>query len=201
MATASSPVGRSSYWELSRTPRYSVLFALPLLALYELMAAAMNRGGSGIRNGADVLLKSVFVSFLGPRGPVIFGILLVAVMIALVVRDVRRHPGRLRGWVFGGMVGESVVLALTGIAAGVAATLALGRLARGLLFQITPADPVSIAAAATLMFIVACMAGLGPAIHPLTKRMDARVKPAHDEKQRQSVLTFSAIEYIPNYIA
>jgi len=45
----------------------------------------------------------------------------------------------------------------------VGATLALGRFARGLLFQITPADPVSIAAAATLMFIVACAAGLGPA--------------------------------------
>ena len=45
----------------------------------------------------------------------------------------------------------------------VVATLALGRFARGLLFQITPADPVSIAAAATLMFIVACAAGLGPA--------------------------------------
>jgi predicted lysophospholipase L1 biosynthesis ABC-type transport system permease subunit len=62
-----------------------------------------------------------------------------------------------------GVLWESVVLALIGIAAGVAATLALGRFAQGLLFQITPADPVSLAAAATLMFIVACLAGLGPA--------------------------------------
>ena len=61
------------------------------------------------------------------------------------------------------VLSESVVLALIGIAAGVGATLALGRFAGGLLFQITPADPVSIAAAATLMFVVACLAGLGPA--------------------------------------
>jgi predicted permease len=61
------------------------------------------------------------------------------------------------------VLSESIVLALIGITAGVGATLALGRFARGLLFQVTPADPVSIAAAATLMFIVACVAGLGPA--------------------------------------
>jgi ABC-type antimicrobial peptide transport system permease subunit len=61
------------------------------------------------------------------------------------------------------VLSESVVLALTGIAAGVAATVALGRFARGLLFQVTPADPVSLAIAAALMLVVACLAGFGPA--------------------------------------
>jgi predicted permease len=61
------------------------------------------------------------------------------------------------------VLSESVVLALIGIAAGVAATVALGRFARGLLFQVTPADPVSIAIAAGLMLVVACLAGFGPA--------------------------------------
>jgi putative ABC transport system permease protein len=56
-----------------------------------------------------------------------------------------------------------VMLALIGIVTGVSATVALGRLVRGLLFQITPADPVSLAAAAGLMLIVACLTSLGPA--------------------------------------
>jgi ABC-type antimicrobial peptide transport system permease subunit len=76
---------------------------------------------------------------------------------------VRLALGAERRAVVMGVLSESVVLALIGIAAGVAATLALGRFARGLLFQITPADPASLAAAAALMFIVACLAGLGPA--------------------------------------
>ena len=57
----------------------------------------------------------------------------------------------------------SIVLALIGIAAGLGTTLALGRFVRGLLFRIAPADPVSIAAAAALMFAVTCLAALGPA--------------------------------------
>lgn len=131
MANGSSGVSRTSYWELSRAPRYSVLFAVPLLALYELLAAVMNRGASGVRNGADVLLKSAFASVLGTRGPVIFGVILVAVMIALVVRDVRRHPGRLRAWVFGGMVIESVVLALAfGVVVGLITAQLVGTLQR-----------------------------------------------------------------------
>jgi membrane protease YdiL (CAAX protease family) len=140
MANASGGIARSSYWELSRAPRYSVLFALPLLALYELLAAAMNRGSSGVRNGADVLLKSVFASFMGARGPMIFGIVLVLVMIALVIRDVRRNPGRLRASVFGGMVAESVVLALGfGVVVGLITAQLVGsiqRLALGPLDQL-----------------------------------------------------------------
>jgi putative ABC transport system permease protein len=61
------------------------------------------------------------------------------------------------------VLSESIVLALIGIAAGLGTTLALGRFVRGLLFQVAPADPVSIAAAAALMFAVTCLAALGPA--------------------------------------
>src|SRR5262245_36022007 len=110
---------RSSYWQLSRSPRYSIAFVLPLLALYEALAAAMNRGSGGLRNGADVLLKALFIQFLGPRGPVVFGVLLVGAMIALIIRDKRRHPGPLQKRVFLTMLAESVVLALAfGIVVG-----------------------------------------------------------------------------------
>jgi hypothetical protein len=102
----------STYWRISRSPRYSLTFALPLLALYEVLAALINHGASGVRNGADVLLKSLFASLIGPRGPVIFGALLVSAMLVLAVRDKRRHPGPIRPRVFVFMLLESIALAL-----------------------------------------------------------------------------------------
>jgi hypothetical protein len=90
-----------------------VLFALPLLICYEVLAAAMNApGGAGVRNGADVLIKAPFVALFGARGTTYFGVLLVAVCASLVIFDKRRHPGPMRFGVFLGMLVESVVLAL-----------------------------------------------------------------------------------------
>ena len=131
MATLPLSASGSSYWQLSRAPRYSVAFALPLLALYEALAAALNGGVSGVRNGADVLLKNFFAALVGARGPVIFGILLVLTMIALVVRDLRRHPGPLRPRIFLGMLLESAVLALVfGIVVGLIASQLVSSLQR-----------------------------------------------------------------------
>jgi ABC-type antimicrobial peptide transport system permease subunit len=62
-----------------------------------------------------------------------------------------------------GVLAESLVLASIGVALGVAATLASGRVMRGLLFQITPADPLSIGAAAVAMLVISGLAGAGPA--------------------------------------
>jgi membrane protease YdiL (CAAX protease family) len=106
------PTASGSYFSISRAPRYSLSFALPLLMLYEAMAASIQRANGGLRNGADVLLKSAFTAIAGPRGPLIFAVLLVTVMIALIVRDVRRSGDGLRGRVFGLMLAESVVLAI-----------------------------------------------------------------------------------------
>jgi len=93
----------------------------------------------------------------------LYGLLAYSVSRRTREIGVRLALGAERRAVVKDVLWESVVLALIGIAAGVAATLALGRFARGLLFQITPADPASLAAAAALMFIVACLAGVGPA--------------------------------------
>jgi hypothetical protein len=47
----------TSYWRLSRAPRYSLLFALPLLVMYETAAFLLSGDAiAGVRNGADVLL-------------------------------------------------------------------------------------------------------------------------------------------------
>jgi len=122
---------RTTYWQVSRAPRYSITFALPLLALYELLAAVINAGQSGVRNGADVLLKGFFASIAGPRGPVLFGLLLVGTMVALVVRDARRNPGGLRPRVFALMLMESVALALVfGVVVGLITAQLVGTLQR-----------------------------------------------------------------------
>ena len=58
---------------------------------------------------------------------------------------------------------DSLVLTGIGVVVGLGGTLALARFARGLVFRIAPADPVSIAAAAVLMLVVAALAGVVPA--------------------------------------
>src|SRR5437868_12741613 len=88
--------GRTSYFALSRSPRYSVLFALPLLVVYELLAAALARPGYELRNGADVMLRAGFTAVAGERGPAIFMAAVTLLGLVLVVRDVRASRGGLR---------------------------------------------------------------------------------------------------------
>ncbi len=101
-----------SYFAISREPRYTILFAAPLLFLYEALAAAISQSAfAGVRNGADVLLKTLFLTFGGRTGLVAFGVVLVGVGGWAVWRDQRRRGGRLQGRVFGGMLLESLIYA------------------------------------------------------------------------------------------
>jgi len=38
-----------SYWQASQAPRYSLLFALPLLVFYQVLAALQSQGGAAGR--------------------------------------------------------------------------------------------------------------------------------------------------------
>ncbi|HEX6533315.1 MAG TPA: CPBP family intramembrane glutamic endopeptidase [Gemmatimonadaceae bacterium] len=119
-----------SYWRSSRAPRYSLLFALPLLLAYEGLAAVLPvRETHGVRNGADVMLKSLFVLVAGARGPMLFGIALLAFGAWIVWRDVRAHGPVRRPVVFVGMLGESAALALVfGVVVGTITARLLGAL-------------------------------------------------------------------------
>lgn len=116
-----------TYWALSRRPKYSLLFALPLLVLYELLALALSGGAmAGVRNGADVLLKSLFLTFGGRTGLIVFGALLLGTGGWLVWRD-RRSGGSMRWPVFGGMAIESLVYAsVLGLVTATLTSLLLG---------------------------------------------------------------------------
>jgi hypothetical protein len=115
-----------NYWQLSRSARYSVLFAFPLFVAYETLAFLLDGGPvTGVRNGADVLLKSLFLAFGGTRGLLVFDLLLLAIGGYLIWRD-RKTGGPLQMWVFGAMLGEAVVLAVIfGVVAGLLTTLLL----------------------------------------------------------------------------
>lgn len=117
-----------NYFARSRAARYSLLFALPLLLLYEGLSAAL--GGSalaGVRNGADVLLKSLFVALGGRDGVVLFGVALLGLGALLVGRDLRKAGEPLETSVFGLMFLESALYAaIFGAVVGRLAALVLG---------------------------------------------------------------------------
>jgi len=118
------------YWESSRAPRYSLIFVLPLVIAYEVLATMLSRGAGGLRNGADVILRSLFQNVLGERGPLILGTLLVAVCVFLFQRDLRAKGGDLRGRILLLMAAEAaVVAALFGIVVGVVTSRVLNPLA------------------------------------------------------------------------
>ena len=123
----------SPYFRDSRAPRYSVLFAVPLLLAYETLAWLLaDPAGRGVRNGADVILKSLFLTLGGPRGLLAFNLLLAAFGVWLIVRDYRAHPGGLRVAYFAGMLAESAVLAvLVGVVIGRATSALLRYLVLG----------------------------------------------------------------------
>jgi len=127
----------SSYWQVSRAPRYSLLFALPLLLAYQVLAALQPVTAQGsVRNGADVILESLFVALAGRQGPLVFMACLIAFGLWLVIRDMRRHGGNLRGVVFAAMLAEAAVLAVAfGLVVGGLTTRVVGPPPRAMIGQ------------------------------------------------------------------
>src|SRR3989454_370536 len=82
--TFSSP---SSYWQVSRAPRYSLLLALPLLVFYQVLALLLAHGERSIRNGADVILQALFTAAAGAWGPPLFMVCLIGGGVWARVRD------------------------------------------------------------------------------------------------------------------
>lgn len=117
------------YLHESRAPRYSILFAVPLLLAYEVLALALADTAGGVRNGADVLLKWLFVGLGGHQGLLVFNALLLGIGGYLVIRDWRQHRGPLHARVFLLMLAESAILALlVGIVVGQATRVLLQHL-------------------------------------------------------------------------
>jgi putative ABC transport system permease protein len=67
--------------------------------------------------------------------------------------------GAIRGMV----LREGMLIALTGLAVGIVASLLLGRAISGLLFGVSAADPATYVSIAALLLAVGCAASYGPA--------------------------------------
>lgn len=100
------------YFRFSRTHTYSLLFAVPLLLLYEAGAAWLaHDGGPALRNGADVMLRTLLAAG-GLHGTLAFTGALLAGALLLVGLERRRRRVPVRARVFAGMLAESVAYAL-----------------------------------------------------------------------------------------
>lgn len=118
----------STYWKDTRAPRHSLLLALPLLLLYEAMAAALSGPQTGLRNGADVILQALIVSAVGRDGTLYVTAAVILLCIAWVIRDARRNGG-IRASYLPAMLLEAAVLAVVfAVVVGVATSQLLAGL-------------------------------------------------------------------------
>jgi membrane protease YdiL (CAAX protease family) len=187
-----------------------LLFALPLLLLYEGLAAALAGapGTAGVRNAADVVLKTPFVFMSGTRGSLAFFATIVAIFIFFVARDLTKSRDRLRPRLFLVMLGESAVLALLlGIVVGTITARLLGGLgalsaqsAGSALDQMGTGTKLMLALGAglyeELLFRVLLVGGLAAGIGWLTgkKRLHTGIIAAV-----VGALIFSAFHYVGEY--
>jgi hypothetical protein len=101
-----------TYIQLSRSPQYSLIFAIPLLMAYEGFAIFLNHSDLyGIRNSADVFLK-LFLAYMGIHGFFGFGVAMVVALILFRVVGGGPRFGSVRLGVLGWMLAESVVYSL-----------------------------------------------------------------------------------------
>jgi len=136
MTAATKPSRRTSatrsgsYLALSRSHRYSILFALPLLAGYEALASFLAQPGKPeLRNGADAILRAAFTAVAGAKGPAIFMAAVILLGLGLIVRDMRASHAGVRPVVFIGMLAEAAALAAVfGFAIGITTAKLLGSL-------------------------------------------------------------------------
>ena len=97
-----------TYFQLSRTPHYSLAFAIPLLLAYESFALVLNHSDLyGIRNSADVFLKLI-LAYVGIHGFFGCGVAMVGALILFRVVGGMPRFGSIRTTVLVGMLGESL---------------------------------------------------------------------------------------------
>jgi predicted permease len=114
------------------------------------------------------LLLSKLSSFFGLAALALaciglYGVLSYAVGRRTQEIGIRMALGARRSEVLGMVLRDALLLASLGTAAGLPLALAAGRLVESFLFGLSPADPLTLAGAALLMFAVALFAGYLPA--------------------------------------
>jgi hypothetical protein len=190
------------YFRITRKHSYSLLFVLPLLLLYEVGAWGISGSNSGIRNGADVLLRQA-LSLGGVQGTAAFAAVIMVVGAVLIALERRRERVPLRAPVFAGMLAESAGYALLfGAAVGTLTQWMLGgvRLAAdGGVAQLSVRDQVVLSLGAglyeELLFRVLLVGGMAA----LFAALGMRKKNAGIASALLAAFLFSAFHYIGPY--
>ncbi|MGE3274468.1 MAG: ABC transporter permease [Vicinamibacterales bacterium] len=102
----------------------------------------------------------------------VFGVTAYAVSQRTHEFGLRMALGADRGRVLGMVLGDGIRTALIGVGLGLAGALALAGLMRSLLYEVAPRDPLTLAATCAVLFVVASVASLLPALRA------TRVNPA-----------------------
>lgn len=198
---------RRGYFASARAPRYSIVFALPLLLAYEGLAALLATPAGGMRNGADALFRMTFSAIAGAHGPAIFMAAVILLGVALVARDMKRSREALRPSYYGLMFAESALLAIGfGLVIGTVTAQLLG--AANLLAVAAPQD------IATMSWPMRLMLSLGAGLYEelffrvvLVSGLTALGTIAFGWRRTTAVVVavtvsavlFSAFHYIPPY--
>src|SRR5688572_27142989 len=101
-----------TYYQLSRSPHYAMVFVIPLLVLYEGLALFLNHSDLyGIRNSADVFLK-LFLAYMGIHGFFGFGAAMIVALVLLRIVGERPRFAAIRFGVLVWMLAESLIYSL-----------------------------------------------------------------------------------------
>jgi ABC-type antimicrobial peptide transport system permease subunit len=92
----------------------------------------------------------------------IYGVMSYSVAQRTNEIGIRMALGAEPGSVLAGIVGQSLRLAIGGVLIGLAGAFALARYTKGLLFEVSPADPLTFAAVAAVLVAMAAIAGFVP---------------------------------------
>jgi len=164
----------SSMWVLTRArgeptalaaaARQAVRAIDPTLPAYSMSPLATVVSDSVAQRRFSMLLLALFACvalFLATVG--LYGV--VSYTVSQRTREIglRMAIGAQPGDVLTMILGEGMKLAIAGIAIGLAGAVALGRVVRTMLFEVAPSDPLSYAAAAAGLLLVALLACYIPA--------------------------------------
>jgi len=144
--------------------RAAIRSSAPELAFWQARPMDAILAGPLARPRMDALMLGGF----GLAALILAGIGLYAV-IAWTVRQrtreigIRMALGAAPGRIAGTVLREALTLVVTGAVAGLAAALAGSRLLAGVLFEVSPADPIAMLAAAGSLLAVGLLAGWLPA--------------------------------------
>lgn len=93
----------------------------------------------------------------------LYGLLAQSVAVRTAEVGLRMAIGARRTDILRLVIGQGMALALIGIAVGLAAAIALGRFLSSLLYEVSPADPLTLASVALLFFVITLTACYVPA--------------------------------------